>query len=102
MRLHDIHSVSRRRIWRARAGTPPEVIAANLLRREFVATRPNEKWAGDITYIPTRQGWLYVAVLMDLYSRRIIGWAVGDQLTTTLTLSALEMALKQRHVPTGL
>ena len=67
MRLHDIRSVSRRcRVWRARAGAPPEVVAANTLRREFAATRLNEKWAGDITYVPTRQGWLYVAVLMDL------------------------------------
>ena len=89
MRLHDIRSVSRRRIWRARAGAPPEVAAANILRREFAATRPNEKWAGDITYVPTRQGWLYVAVLMDLYSRRIVGWAMDAQLTTTLTLSRL-------------
>ena len=102
MRLHDIRSVSRRRIWKTRAGAPPEVTAANILRREFVATRPNEKWAGDITYIPTRQGWLYVAVLMDLYSRRIIGWAMGEQMTTTLTLRALEMALQQRPVPKGL
>ncbi len=102
MRLHDIRSVSRRRVWRARAGAPPEVAAANTLRREFVATRPNEKWAGDITYVPTRQGWLYVAVLMDLYSRRIIGWAMGEQMTTTLTLRALEMALQQRPVPVGL
>jgi len=102
MRLHDIRSVSRRRVWRARAGAPPEVAATNTLRREFVATRPNEKWAGDITYIPTRQGWLYVAVLMDLYSRRIIGWAMGDQMTTTLTLRALEMALQQRPIPVGL
>jgi len=102
MRLHDIRSVSRRRIWRARAGTPPAVAAANLLRREFGATRPNEKWAGDITYIPTRQGWLYVAVLMDLYSRRIVGWAMDTQLTTTLTLTALEMALRHRPVSRGL
>ena len=63
---------------------------------------PNQKWAGDITYVPTRQGWLYVAVLMDLYSRRIVGWAMDDQATTTLTLSALEMALQQRSVPVGL
>ena len=102
MRLHDIRSVSRRRIWRARAGAPPEVTAANILRREFVATRPNEKWAGDITYVSTRQGWLYVAVLMDLYSRRIVGWAMGEQMTTTLTLRAIEMALQQRPVPVGL
>lgn len=102
MRLHDIRSVSRRRIWRVRAGAPPEVTAANILRREFVSTRPNEKWAGDITYVPTRQGWLFVAVLMDLYSRRIVGWAMDEQATTTLTLRALEMALHQRAVPGGL
>lgn len=102
MRLQDIRSVSRRRIWRARAGVPPEGAAANILRREFAATRPNEKWAGDITYVSTRQGWLYVAVLMDLYSRRIVGWAMDEQATTTLTLSALEMALQQRAVPLGL
>lgn len=76
----------------------PDIVAANTLQREFAATRPNEKWAGDITYVPTHQGWLYVAVLMDLYSRRIVGWAMDDQLTTTLTLSALEMALQQRRV----
>jgi len=68
------------------------------LRREFAATRPNEKWAGDITYVPTRQGWLYLAVLMDLYSRRIVGWAMDDQGATSLTLSALEMALRHRAV----
>ena len=98
MRLHDIRSVSRRRIWRSRVGATPEVVAANTLRREFAATRPNEKWAGDITYVPTRQGWLYVAVLMVLYSRRIVGWAMDAQLTTTLTLTALEMALRHRRV----
>jgi putative transposase len=102
LRLHDIRSVSRRRVWRARAGAPPEVAAANTLRREFAATRPNEKWAGDITYVPTRQGWLYVAVLMDLYSRRIVGWAMDAQLTATLTLTALEMALRHRRVSAGL
>jgi len=102
MRLHAIRSVSRRRVWRARAGAPPEVAAANTLRREFAATRPNEKWAGDITYVPTRNGWLYVAVLRDLYSRRIVSWAMGDQMATTLTLRALEMARQQRPVPVGL
>jgi transposase InsO family protein len=77
-------------------------VAANTLQRAFAATRPNEKWASDITYVPTRQGCLYVAVLMDLYSRRIIGWAMDEQMTTTLTLNALEMALQQRPVPVGI
>jgi transposase InsO family protein len=81
---------------------PPAISGANILQREFAAAQPNQKWAGDITYVPTRQGWLYVAVLMDLYSRRIVGWAMDDQLTTTLTLNALEMALQQRRVPVGL
>jgi len=55
-----------------------------------------------VTYVPTREGWLYLAVLMDLYSRRIVGWAMGDQATATLTLSAFEMALQQRAIPPGL
>lgn len=102
MRLHGLRSVSRHRAWKRPAVVAPEVVAANTLRRKFAATRPNEKWAGDITYVPTRQGWLYVAVLMDLYSRRIVGWAMDDQMTTTLSLSALEMALRQRQVSAGL
>jgi transposase InsO family protein len=77
-------------------------MAANTVRRAFAATRPNEKWVSDLTDVPTRQGWLYVAVLMDLYSRRIVGWAMEEQMTTTLTLKALEMALQQRPVPVGL
>jgi transposase InsO family protein len=98
MRLQGLRSIRRRRAWRAQRMTAPSVVAANVLRREFAATRPNEKWAGDITYVPTRQGWLYLAVLMDLYSRRIVGWAMDDQEATSLTLSALEMALRHRAV----
>ena len=102
MRLHGLRSVSRRRAWKRSARAAPAFVVANVLRRQFAATQPNEKWAGDITYVPTREGWLYLAVLMDLYSRRIVGWAMDDQVTTTLTLRALEMALQQRAVPVGL
>jgi transposase InsO family protein len=102
MRLQGLRSVSRRRAWKRSGRAGSEVMAANTLRRAFTATRPNEKWVSDITYVPTRQGWLYVAVLMDLYSRRIVGWAMEEQMTTTLTLKALEMALQQRPVPVGL
>ncbi len=102
LRLHGLRSVSRRRAWTRPALAAPALVVANTLRRQFVATRPNQKWAGDITYVPTRQGWRYVAVLMDLYSRRIVGWAMDEQATTTLTLRALEMALHQRAVPGGL
>lgn len=102
MRLHGLRSIRRRRTWRQPAGALPEVVTANVLRREFTATRPNEKWAADITYVPTRQGWLYLAVVIDLYSRRVIGWAMSDQVTTALTVTALEMALCDRPVLAGL
>jgi len=101
MRLHGLRSV-RRRTWRPPAGALPAVVRANILRRAFTATRPNEKWAADITYVPTRQGWLYLAVVIDLYSRRVVGWAMDAPRTTALTLTALEMALRQRPVLAGL
>jgi putative transposase len=76
--------------------------APNLLKRDFVANRPNEKWLADITYIPTLEGWLYLAALLDLFSRRIVGWAMSDRITTDLTLAALKMAIRQRRPAAGL
>ena len=78
-------------------------IAQNLLRDEqLVATRTDQIWVTDITYVETGEGWLYVAALLDLYSRRIVGWACGDSLDTTLCTKALRRALQQRHPPAGL
>jgi putative transposase len=77
-------------------------IAPNRLRRNFSASVPNQVWVGDITYIPTVEGWLYLAVLVDLFSRRVIGWAMSDQIDTSLALSALHMAIEQRRPPAGL
>ena len=77
-------------------------VAPNLLKRDFEAEGPNEKWLGDITYIPTEEGWLYVAVAMDLYSRRVVGWAMSDRMTSDLTIRALKMAVHQRQVDPGL
>jgi transposase InsO family protein len=102
MRVHGLRSVRRPRSWRQPADALPAVVRANVLRRAFTATRPNEKWAADITYVPTRQGWLYLAVVIDLYSRRVVGWAMDAQQTTALTVTALEMALRQRPVLAGL
>jgi hypothetical protein len=68
-------------------------IAPNLLERNFTATAPNRIWLTDITYIKTDQGWLYLADVMDLYSRRIVGWAIDDHLRTELPLAALRMAI---------
>lgn len=80
---------------------PRHAPAPNVLNRAFAATAPNAVWAGDITYIRTREGWLYLAVLLDLYSRRVVGWSMSTRLDTTLALSALESALSTRRPPRG-
>lgn len=77
-------------------------VAENLLERNFAATEPNRKWVADITYIPTGQGWLYLAAVMDLYSRRIVGWAMSEHIDSSLVISAMKMALSQRRPETEL
>ena len=79
-----------------------EPVAANVLDRDFQADAPNQKWSSDITYIATRQGWLYLAVVMDLFSRKIVGWATSASLQATLVLDALGMALRRRTPGVGL
>jgi putative transposase len=76
--------------------------APNRLKQDFAVDQPNLKWLADITYIPTREGWLYLAVIQDLYSRRIVGWAMAGRMTTELTLRALRMAIRQRRPGRGL
>jgi putative transposase len=71
--------------------------APNLLNREFTADRPDQKWLTDITYIATLEGWLYLAVVLDLYARRVVGWAMSDRMTGDLTVAALQMAIRQRQ-----
>ena len=75
-------------------------VAHNLLKQDFTAEAPNRRWAGDITYIPTRQGWLFLAVVMDLYSRRIVGWSMSRWSDRHLVVNALQMALQARQ-PAG-
>jgi transposase InsO family protein len=77
-------------------------IAENLLDRQFAATAPNQKWVSDITYIDTDEGWLYLATVMDLFSRRIVGWSMSEHIDQELTLSALRMALQTRQPTAGL
>jgi putative transposase len=77
-------------------------VASNRLNQEFSVSRPDTVWAGDITYLWTREGWLYLAVLLDLCSRRVVGWSCSDRLTTPLVGSALEEALRQRRPAPGL
>lgn len=76
-------------------------IAHNKLNREFTAEAVNQAWVGDITYVQTAEGWLYLAVLIDLFSRRVVGWAMSRFIDQKLTLSALDMALKQRQPKPG-
>jgi putative transposase len=76
--------------------------AANVLAGDFEALRANEKWASDVTFIPTRKGWLYLAVIMDLYSRKIVGWSMSEKNSTALVEDALEMATTQRRSTAGI
>lgn len=75
---------------------------ANLVDRKFTPKRRNEIWAGDVTYLPTSQGWMFLAVLLDLYSRRVVGWAMSENNDEALTLAALQMAIEQRRPRRGL
>ena len=77
-------------------------VAANTLQRQFTVPQPNRVWAGDITYVWTLEGWLYLAVLLDLYSRAVVGWAMGARLTGDLPEQALRMALTTRRPKAGL
>jgi len=77
-------------------------VAQNLLNRQFQVDQPNRVWAADLTYIRTRQGWLYLAAVMDLYSRKIVGWSTAASMPTALVSSALQMALQHRQPPQGL
>jgi putative transposase len=76
-------------------------VAPNLLEQNFTADAPDQKWVSDITYIWTEEGWLYLAVVLELYSRRVIGWAIGERMTAALVCEALMMALWRRHIPKG-
>lgn len=77
-------------------------VAPNLLNREFTQNQPNRAWAADITYIWTNEGWLYLAVVMDLCSRAIVGWSMSERMTRTLVINAFTMAVKRRNPPRGL
>lgn len=76
-------------------------VAPNLLEQDFTATAPNQKWVSDITYIATDEGWLYLAVVVDLYSRLVVGWAMSERMTAKLVCDALQMALWRRKRPHG-
>jgi transposase InsO family protein len=104
-RLRQVNGLVAKRVRRFRlayAARNSEPAAPNLLERNFTVDRPNRVWVGDITFIPTREGWLHLAVLLDLYSRRIVGWAMGDRQNRQLAIDALTMAIERRNPKPGL
>lgn len=92
----------RKRRHRYRKADKPASVAPNLLNRAFQPAAPNTAWAGDITYVPTPNGWLYLAIVVDLYARRIVGWSCSRTADTALALDALRMAREQRQPASGL
>ena len=76
---------------------PTKRPAPNVLDRDFTATRPNQKWVTDITYLPTLDGWVYLAAVLDLFSRKVVGWAISDSLATPLVAEALRRAVESRR-----
>jgi transposase-like protein len=103
MSRHGIRAIMapprRARTTDSRHGLP---IAPNLIARDFTASAPNRVWLADITYIPTAEGWLYLAAVMDLFSRKIVGWAMRDHMQVDLAPSALAMAIQQQQPQAGL
>ena len=97
MRNNQIQGVSRRRAWCVTTErNKRERPAPDLVNRQFVATGINQLWVADMTYIPTWAGFLYLAVVTDVYSRKVVGWAFGETMTSELVISALNMALLTR------
>ena len=102
MRENDIAAKSKRKFKHTTDSNHEFPIAENLLDREFTQSEPNRVWVSDITYVPTREGWLYLATVLDLFSRRIVGWAMSHRIDRQLALDALEMAVCNRRPPPGL
>jgi transposase InsO family protein len=101
MRLYRIRARHKRKYRVTTKRDPKLPIAPNLLAQDFQSIAPNQKWLTDITYVPTAEGWLYLAAVLDLYSRRVIGWAMAPQQDTDLVVSALQMAVGRRQPTAG-
>jgi len=102
MRVHGLAARRRRRFCVTTQSRHPFPIAPNVLARQFKRAHPDQAWVTDITYIPTGEGWLYLAVILDLCSRFAVGWAMSERITADLTLDALGVALARRRPPQGL
>jgi putative transposase len=102
MRQNGLKALQKRRYKKTTDSQHDRPVAPNLLDQDFTATGPNQKWAADISYIWTAEGWLYLAIVLDLFSRRIVGWATSDRLKKDLAVTALRQAIVLRRPPPGL
>jgi putative transposase len=102
MRENALKARQRRRFKRTTDSLHAFPVAPNLLNQDFNAAGPNQKWGADISYVWTREGWLYLAVVIDLFARRVVGWAAGDRLHKELALLALRRAVAVRCPSVGL
>jgi putative transposase len=102
MAAHSLAGVTRRRRWSTTRPNPGAIPAPDLVARSFTATEPNRLWVADITFVPTRQGFVFLAVVLDVFSRRIVGWAVRRRQQEELVVAALDMAIAQRRPGPGL
>ena len=102
MRENDIKARQKRRFKRTTDSEHSWPVAPNIIDQDFTADRPNQKWGVDISYVWTREGWIYLAVVIDLVSRRVVGWSLGDRLHRRLAVAALQTALTMRRPPEGL
>jgi putative transposase len=102
MRENGLISRHRRKFRVTTNSAHPFPLAENSLGQNFQADEMNRKWVTDVTFIPTDEGWLYLAVVLDLFSRRVVGWSMDSQIERSLTIRALQMALKQRKPASGL
>ena len=102
MKEMGIQAVAKRKYKATTDSTHTKPVAENHLNRKFTPDKPNTAWVADITYIWTAEGWLYLSTIMDLFSRRIIGWSLRERLTKDLVIAALDIALRKRNVSTDL
>jgi transposase InsO family protein len=102
MKQAHLEGRKRRRFRKTTDSNHPLPIAPNLLERDFTATAPNQAWVTDITFLWTQQGWLYLAAILDLFSRRVVGWATSPNVDRHLALAALRTALRDRRPSEGL
>ena len=104
-KLMRAHGIAAKTAWKFRRTTESDhdrPVAENLLDRQFDPEAPNEAWVADITYVPTRDGWLYLAAVEDLYSRMVVGWSMAETMESRLVVDALEMAIARRRPEVGL